>query len=220
MNSAPVGFKAVHRHLLDDAVSGGTHLRREGSMAGPPLTLIYSEARPRAALATWLTAVKTTESGALPLVLTHGWPGSVVEYLDLICPLTDPRGHGTDPANPRRHPRLLRPPVLKGPNHPLPGAYHIVHPAAALPGHDARTRRRHLRARRRDPHLGHRRRHRATFTTRRRTRRATPAGSRCDGRTAAWLRLRPALPRQETDDPAATLPRYLGRNPNWPHRAA
>lgn len=98
MNSAPVGFKAVHRHLLDDAVSGGTHLRREGSMAGPPLTLIYSEARPRAALATWLTAVKTTESGALPLVLTHGWPGSVVEYLDLIGPLTDPRGHGAGSA--------------------------------------------------------------------------------------------------------------------------
>ena len=42
--------------------------------------------------------VRSAEPGALPLVLTHGWPGSVVEYLDLIGPLTDPRGHGADPA--------------------------------------------------------------------------------------------------------------------------
>ncbi|TFV64943.1 UNVERIFIED_ORG: epoxide hydrolase [Bacillus sp. AZ43] len=32
--------------------------------------------------------------GALPLVLTHGWPGSVVEFLDLVGPLTDPPAHG------------------------------------------------------------------------------------------------------------------------------
>jgi epoxide hydrolase len=38
--------------------------------------------------------VRSAEPGALPLVLTHGWPGSVVEYLDLIGPLTDPRSHG------------------------------------------------------------------------------------------------------------------------------
>ena len=37
--------------------------------------------------------------GALPLVLTHGWPGSVVEFLDVIEPLRDPRGHGGDPAD-------------------------------------------------------------------------------------------------------------------------
>ena len=42
--------------------------------------------------------VKSTEPGAMPLILTHGWPGSVVEYLDLIDPLTDPRKHGADPA--------------------------------------------------------------------------------------------------------------------------
>jgi epoxide hydrolase len=42
--------------------------------------------------------VRSPEPGALPLVLTHGWPGSVVEYLDLIGPLTDPRGHGDDHA--------------------------------------------------------------------------------------------------------------------------
>ena len=42
--------------------------------------------------------VRSAEPGALPLVLTHGWPGSVAEYLDLIGPLTDPRSHGAEPA--------------------------------------------------------------------------------------------------------------------------
>jgi pimeloyl-ACP methyl ester carboxylesterase len=42
--------------------------------------------------------VRSPEPGALPLVLTHGWPGSVVEYLNVIGPLTDPRAHGGDPG--------------------------------------------------------------------------------------------------------------------------
>ncbi len=42
--------------------------------------------------------VKSPEPDALPLILTHGWPGSVAEYLDVIGPLTDPRAHGRDPA--------------------------------------------------------------------------------------------------------------------------
>lgn len=42
--------------------------------------------------------VRSPEPGALPLVLSHGWPGSVAEYLDVIGPLSDPRGHGLDPA--------------------------------------------------------------------------------------------------------------------------
>ena len=37
--------------------------------------------------------------GALPLVVTHGWPGSVVEFLDVVGPLTDPAAHGGDPAD-------------------------------------------------------------------------------------------------------------------------
>jgi epoxide hydrolase len=43
--------------------------------------------------------VRSPEPDALPLVLTHGWPGSMVEFLDVIGPLTDPRGHGGDPAD-------------------------------------------------------------------------------------------------------------------------
>jgi epoxide hydrolase len=43
--------------------------------------------------------VRSPEPDALPLVLTHGWPGSVVEFLDVIAPLADPRAHGGDPAD-------------------------------------------------------------------------------------------------------------------------
>ena len=40
--------------------------------------------------------VRSPEPGAFPLILTHGWPGSIVEFLDVIAPLTDPERHGGD----------------------------------------------------------------------------------------------------------------------------
>ncbi|MEU1204464.1 epoxide hydrolase family protein [Nocardia sp. NPDC005825] len=43
--------------------------------------------------------IRSAEPGAVPLLLTHGWPGSVVEFLDVIGPLTDPAAHGGDPAD-------------------------------------------------------------------------------------------------------------------------
>jgi pimeloyl-ACP methyl ester carboxylesterase len=43
--------------------------------------------------------IRSPEPGALPLILTHGWPSSPVEFTRLISPLTDPRGHGGDPAD-------------------------------------------------------------------------------------------------------------------------
>ncbi len=43
--------------------------------------------------------IRSPEPDALPLILTHGWPGSVAEFLGIIGPLTDPRAHGGDPAN-------------------------------------------------------------------------------------------------------------------------
>jgi pimeloyl-ACP methyl ester carboxylesterase len=43
--------------------------------------------------------VRSPEPEATPLILTHGWPNSVVEFLDIIGPLTDPRSHGGDPAD-------------------------------------------------------------------------------------------------------------------------
>ncbi len=55
--------------------------------------------------------VRSPEPDALPLILTHGWPGSIVEFLEVIGPLADPRGHGGDPAS----------------------AFHLVIPS--MPGH-------------------------------------------------------------------------------------
>jgi len=38
--------------------------------------------------------VRSKESDALPLIITHGWPGSIVEFTKIIAPLTDPAAHG------------------------------------------------------------------------------------------------------------------------------
>jgi pimeloyl-ACP methyl ester carboxylesterase len=55
--------------------------------------------------------VRSTHENALPLIVTHGWPGSTIEQLKIIEPLTDPSKHGADPAD----------------------AFHLVIPS--LPGH-------------------------------------------------------------------------------------
>jgi len=41
----------------------------------------------------------SSEPGALPLVLTHGWPGSIIEFMKVIGPLTDPVAYGGDAAD-------------------------------------------------------------------------------------------------------------------------
>jgi pimeloyl-ACP methyl ester carboxylesterase len=38
--------------------------------------------------------LRSPHEGALPLIMTHGWPGSVVELLEAVGPLTDPNAHG------------------------------------------------------------------------------------------------------------------------------
>lgn len=43
--------------------------------------------------------VRSPEPDALPIVLTHSWPNSFVEFMDIIGPLSDPRSHGGDPAD-------------------------------------------------------------------------------------------------------------------------
>ncbi|MFT3968587.1 MAG: epoxide hydrolase, partial [Sphingobium sp.] len=55
--------------------------------------------------------VRSRHADALPLILTHGWPGSVIEFHKVIGPLTDPTAHGGDAAD----------------------AFHLVIPS--LPGH-------------------------------------------------------------------------------------
>jgi pimeloyl-ACP methyl ester carboxylesterase len=43
--------------------------------------------------------VRSRHADALPIILTHGWPGSVVEFLKVIGPLTDPTAHGGRPED-------------------------------------------------------------------------------------------------------------------------
>jgi pimeloyl-ACP methyl ester carboxylesterase len=43
--------------------------------------------------------VRSPEPAARPLMLIHGWPGSFVEFTDVIGPLSDPRAHGGDPED-------------------------------------------------------------------------------------------------------------------------
>ena len=38
--------------------------------------------------------VRSHHENALPLIMTHGWPGSVIELLEVVGPLTDPTAHG------------------------------------------------------------------------------------------------------------------------------
>jgi pimeloyl-ACP methyl ester carboxylesterase len=55
--------------------------------------------------------VRSRHTGALPLIVTHGWPGSIIEQLKIIEPLTDPTAYGASEAD----------------------AFHLVIPS--LPGH-------------------------------------------------------------------------------------
>jgi pimeloyl-ACP methyl ester carboxylesterase len=43
--------------------------------------------------------IRSPHEHALPMVITHGWPGSVLEFSKVIGPLTDPGAHGGDPAD-------------------------------------------------------------------------------------------------------------------------
>ena len=43
--------------------------------------------------------VRSPEPNAMPLILTHGWPGSILEFMKVIEPLTDPVAHGGDAAD-------------------------------------------------------------------------------------------------------------------------
>ena len=43
--------------------------------------------------------VRSQHEGALPLIMTHGWPGSVIELLETVGPLTDPTSHGGRPED-------------------------------------------------------------------------------------------------------------------------
>ncbi|MFD7337555.1 epoxide hydrolase family protein [Streptomyces violascens] len=42
--------------------------------------------------------IRSPEPDAMPLLITHGWPGSIVEFTEIVGPLTDPAAHGLAPS--------------------------------------------------------------------------------------------------------------------------
>ncbi len=64
--------------------------------------------------------VRSKHENALPLIVTHGWPGSIVEQLKIIDPLTNPTAHGGDASD----------------------AFHVVVPSIPGYGFSGRPRRR------------------------------------------------------------------------------
>jgi pimeloyl-ACP methyl ester carboxylesterase len=43
--------------------------------------------------------IRSPEPNATPLIITHGWPGSIVEFSEITGPLSDPRAHGANPCD-------------------------------------------------------------------------------------------------------------------------
>jgi hypothetical protein len=72
--------------------------------------------------------VRSPETDATPLIITHGWPSTVYDFMDILGALTNPRAHAADPAH----------------------AFHVVAPSLPGLGISNRTARRrpHDRARR------------------------------------------------------------------------
>src|SRR5258708_5367090 len=62
-----------------------------------------------------LLHVRSPVQGATPCVMTHGWPGSVIEFIKVIDPLVDPVSHGGGASAP------LAPAVPPPPGHGLRG---------------------------------------------------------------------------------------------------
>ena len=50
--------------------------------------------RPRSTASTSTSSTSGRARGRVPLIMTHGWPGSVIEMIDSVGPLTDPTAHG------------------------------------------------------------------------------------------------------------------------------
>jgi epoxide hydrolase len=43
--------------------------------------------------------IRSKHANALPMIMTHGWPGSVIEFVQVIAPLVDPTAHGGEPTD-------------------------------------------------------------------------------------------------------------------------
>ena len=175
----PAGTTACRSVTCASSPSTGGRRMTGEAHGGPTQCVPPVRRRPSTARRIHFLHVRSPEAEALPLVMTHGCPGSVAEFLDVIGPLTDPRAHGGNPADcvPPGHPvasglRLLDAPAPKpaGPRRapPRPGpsscagsATSATAPRAATSGLAlARARTRRSRARRRYPRQrGHGRLH-------------------------------------------------------------
>ena len=71
--------------------------------------------------------LKSKHSNALPIIMTHGWPGSVVEFLKVLGPLTDPTAHVAGSKTPSTWSRR-RSPATASPTSPrlAAGAFRIL----------------------------------------------------------------------------------------------
>ena len=79
-------MKALRRLLAN-------HLRHASPRTARPGRVSVPDADRRAGHPLPLSA-KSKHPNALPMIMTHGWPGSVVEFLKVLGPLTDPTAHG------------------------------------------------------------------------------------------------------------------------------
>ncbi len=73
--------------------------------------------------------VRSQHEDALPLIVTHGWPGSIIEQLKIIDPLTNPTAHGGERVGriPPRDPLAARLRVLRQANRHRLGSRHASH---------------------------------------------------------------------------------------------
>lgn len=81
--------------------------------------------------------IRSADPAATPLLLAHGWPGSILEFLDCIGPLTDPAGHGA-PDAPAFHVVVPSMPGFGFSGKPAEPGWHIGRIAAAYAGLMAR----------------------------------------------------------------------------------
>ena len=87
----PMGYLKGLAHYWRSAYDWRAHEARLNTL--PQFTTMIDGARVH------FVHLRSPRQDALPLIVTHGWPGSIVEFLDVLGPLTDPVAHGADAAD-------------------------------------------------------------------------------------------------------------------------
>src|SRR5215472_4875467 len=97
-------IRPFHVHIPDEALEdlrrriAATNWPEKETVAdqsqGVPLAMIKIDG-----LDIHFIHVRSKHENALPLIVNHGWPGSVIEQLKIIDPLTDPTAHGASASD-------------------------------------------------------------------------------------------------------------------------